>query len=54
MKHTRKELLDEIDICILKLKCLKVGCEKNVKNGEYNHSEVQRVKKDVKERLRKF
>lgn len=54
MKHTRKELLDEIDICILKLKCLKVGCEKNVKNGEYNRTEVQRVKQEIKTRLRKF
>ena len=54
MKPTRRELLDEIDVCILKLKCLKVGCEKNAKNGEYNSSEVQRVKKDIKEKLRRF
>lgn len=54
MKPTRKELLDDIDICILKLKCLKVDCEKNVKNGEYNSAEVLRVKQDVKKILRRF
>nr|DAW31679.1 MAG TPA: hypothetical protein [Caudoviricetes sp.]DAW73694.1 MAG TPA: hypothetical protein [Caudoviricetes sp.] len=54
MKPTRKELLDSIDKCILKLKCLKVDCEKNAKNGEYNSAEVLRVKQDVKKILRRF
>lgn len=54
MKPTRRELLDGIDKCILKLKCLKVDCEKNAKNGEYNSSEVLRVKQDVKKILRRF
>lgn len=54
MELRRKELIRDIDLCILKLKCLKVDCTKNARNGEYNKSEIFRVRREINKTLIKF